>query len=1260
MMPKKSGQLERPTERLGKTRNPTKPIASSSPETTSNPKPLRVPVVGIGASAGGLEAFRELLEALPSDTGMAFVLVTHLSKTYKSMLSELLSKATKMPVAEIAGETPVQPNHIYVIPPNAVLTMVDGRVSLTRPQGELRQPGVIDTFFLSLAQDLKSQAIGVVLSGTGRDGTLGLAAIKAEGGIAFAQDQGSAQYGDMPRSASAQFGLSDFVLPPKQIALELARIAGHHYVRSATPEEAEPESRFAGIFRCVKRVTGVDFAQYKPATIQRRILRRMALHNMEDAPAYLKRLQADRAEVDALYQDLLINVTSFFRDPATFEYLQNHVLPEILKNHRGNLPVRVWVPGCATGEEAYSIAMLLTEALEQSRATQVQIFATDISKPAIQTAREGRYAQTLTADISAGRLGRFFVKSDRIYQVVKPIRDLCVFALQDVAKDPPFSKMDLIVCRNLLIYLGVPLQKKVLAVFHYALKPNGYLMLGTSEAVEAASGMFRQVDKKHKLFSKLPSSTLPPFDFVRVEKVEEMVGGRSHTFAVSSATDLTAEADQIVLSTFSPPGVVINSSFEILQFRGHTGPFLQPPIGQATLNLFKMAREGLALDLRAALHRAKQLGGPVRKAGVRVESGSGIKKVTLQVIPIVDKSAVDSAGGSSKDPSYLVLFDANERTSGVKAPAGKRSGKTKSSAAEREMAALRGELTGTQEDLRSIIEEQDATNEELRAANEEILSSNEELQSTNEELETSKEELQASNEELQTVNDELQQRTMSLAEAEERYHQLFELSPLPMWVRQPHGGFLAVNAAARELYGYTESEFLAMPFEKLVPGGEASQPVEDSGKPLLERHVRKSGPPIYAEVRSREIQFGSKPAWLVLATDISERTALEEQLRQSQKMEAIGRLAGGIAHDFNNLLTVILGYASAAQKKLDAKSPVHRLLSEIQGSAEYAAALTGQLLAFSRKQLVEHRMLDLNQAVRGMKEILNRLLGEDIVLALKISTEPCPVKADLGQLSQVIMNLAVNARDAMPKGGCLTIETKTMLRKSEDMGKWKVRPPGRYCLLIVSDNGAGMDADIQSHIFEPFFTTKEVGKGTGLGLSTVYGIVAQHDGWIDVDSEPGRGAAFRIYFPASEGILQGKAPAGGVSRGQASGTILLVEDQAALRLMGEALLMEAGYRVLSAASGRAALELAEKYAGPIDMLVTDVVMPEMNGPELAGHLSRTRPGLMVLYVSGYTDHAMLQGGGIESGTAFLQKPFLLDALRTKVDELLRARNISKG
>jgi nitrogen-specific signal transduction histidine kinase/CheY-like chemotaxis protein len=398
----------------------------------------------------------------------------------------------------------------------------------------------------------------------------------------------------------------------------------------------------------------------------------------------------------------------------------------------------------------------------------------------------------------------------------------------------------------------------------------------------------------------------------------------------------------------------------------------------------------------------------------------------------------------------------------------------------------------------------------------------------------------------------------------------------------------------------------------------------------------------------------------VLATDISERTALEEQLRQSQKMEAIGRLAGGIAHDFNNLLTVILGYASAAQKKLDAKSPVHRLLSEIQGSAEYAAALTGQLLAFSRKQLVEHRMLDLNQAVRGMKEILNRLLGEDIVLALKISTEPCPVKADLGQLSQVIMNLAVNARDAMPKGGCLTIETKTMLRKSEDMGKWKVRPPGRYCLLIVSDNGAGMDADIQSHIFEPFFTTKEVGKGTGLGLSTVYGIVAQHDGWIDVDSEPGRGAAFRIYFPASEGILQEKAPAGGEPRGQASGTILLVEDQAALRLMGEALLMEAGYRVLSAASGRAALELAEKYAGPIDMLVTDVVMPEMNGPELAGHLSRTRPGLMVLYVSGYTDHAMLQGGGIESGTAFLQKPFLLDALRTKVDELLRARNISKG
>ena len=521
--------------------------------------------------------------------------------------------------------------------------------------------------------------------------------------------------------------------------------------------------------------------------------------------------------------------------------------------------------------------------------------------------------------------------------------------------------------------------------------------------------------------------------------------------------------------------------------------------------------------------------------------------------------------------------------------------------------------------------------------------------------------LQAANEEVLRLNRGLEarveERTAELAEAEHRYRQLFEMNPLPMWVREPNGGrFLAVNRAATELYGYSEAEFLAMTVNQLVLSGN-TPPDPEEGKPVLQRHARKSGAPIFAEVRFRQMRFGSEQAWLALSTDITERKVLEEQLRHSQKMEAIGRLAGGIAHDFNNLLTVILGYATAAQRKLDAADPVGRSIREVQRAAEHAAALTGQLLAFSRKQVTQPRILDLNAEVRGMTDILHRLLGEDIQLSVRTDGEPCLVEADAGQLSQIILNLAVNARDAMPQGGRLTIETGSVWREPEDAGDGNVRPAGRYCRLSVSDTGLGIDPEIQPHIFEPFFTTKDPGTGTGLGLSTVYGIVVQHNGWIDVQSEPGHGTTFRIYCPAVASTLQEPAPTAAAEPGnRETATILLVEDQAALRLLAEDLLIEAGHRVLPAANGRAALELAERHNGPIDMLVTDVVMPEMNGPDLAEQLALQRPGLVVLYVSGYTDHALLDRGAVASAAGFLHKPFPPDALPAKVEELLRSRS----
>jgi two-component system, chemotaxis family, CheB/CheR fusion protein len=736
----------------------TSPARPAKPARSADPPPRRVPVVGIGASAGGLEAFRELLEALPDDTGMAFVLVSHLSRTHESMLSELLSKATRMPVSEVRGETPVHANHVYVIPPSATLSIEDGDLIAQPIRTTNRPVMVIDGFFRSLAEHRKSQAIGVVLSGTGTDGTLGLASIRAEGGIAFAQDQKTAKYGDMPRSASAQFGSADFVLPPAQIAQELARVASHPYVRQSRPEEESeprtPESTLAAIFSLVKAASGVDFTEYKAPTIRRRISRRMVLNKTKTLGGYLKRLQSNPAEVEALYQDLLINVTCFFRDPETWEFLKSEIIPkiipEVLNHRKSDQPIRIWVPGCATGEEAYSIAMLLLESLPPTGRPQVQIFASDVSKHAVQAARDGVYAENIVADVSPERLARFFLKFNDGYQVSKHVRDLCIFAVQDVAIDPPFSKMDLISCRNLLIYLDVPLQKKVLATFHYALNPGGYLLLGNSETVGAGSEMFAQIDKKHKLYSRLSTSARPHFEL----KPAEPAITRKQGFFARPAVDVGKEADRIVLSQYSPPGVLINAQFDVIQFRGRTGPFLEPPPGQASLNLLKMAREALAIELRAVVLQAKKTGAAVQKSGVRVRGDSGVTEVNLEVTPIQDNSTGEAY--------YLVLFRTLERHP-ARSKAGPRAAKGRGSEAQREIAALRSELAATQQDLHTIIEEQEATNEELQSANEEILSSNEELQSTNEELETAKEELQATNEELTTVNEEMQNRNAELA-----------------------------------------------------------------------------------------------------------------------------------------------------------------------------------------------------------------------------------------------------------------------------------------------------------------------------------------------------------------------------------------------------------------------------------------------------------------------------------------------------------------
>lgn len=738
-----------------------KRAASHRTERLAADRTRATPIVGIGASAGGLEAFTQLLQALPGNTGMAFVLIQHLDPEHESILTELLGKATAMPVHQVRDGILVKANEVYVIPPNANMAVLHGRLSLL-PRTEIHgQHMAIDHFFRSLADDQKSQAVGVVLSGTATDGTLGLDAIKAAGGVTFAQDSESAKFDGMPRSAIAA-GAVDLVLPPEQIAAELARLGKHTYLRTAptVPSEAllpGGENDLMQAFVLLRAATGIDFTSYKRTTIQRRIARRMLLQKVDNLGQYVRYLQHHPAEVKLLSQDLLIKVTSFFRDARTFEVLQKTVFPRLLQEQAPETPVRIWVPGCSTGEEAYSLAISLLEYLQaKSEHRVVQIFGTDVDEAVIDKARSGIYPKNIALDVSPERLRRFFVKTDDGYRVSKTVREMCVFARQDVTRDPPFSKVDLISCRNLFIYFTSELQNKVLPTFHYALQPGGYLLLGSSEGIGGFADLFSLVDKKFKLYVKKSNSRRAALDVghgdsraVRTERAKPYVEPGA------SGWDPVKESDRLVLSKYGPAGVVVNADLDIVQYRGHTAAFLEPATGAPSLNVLKMVRGGLFVALRAALQKAKKTKRPVRQTDVPVSFDKAERQITLQVIPL---QPPDGSGVLS----YLILFEEPGHEANAAAPVGASTRPVPPAADARQSDRLRQELAATREYLEALLDEQAKANEDLRAANEEIQSANEELQSTNEELETAKEELQSINEEMMTVNQELQDRNLDL------------------------------------------------------------------------------------------------------------------------------------------------------------------------------------------------------------------------------------------------------------------------------------------------------------------------------------------------------------------------------------------------------------------------------------------------------------------------------------------------------------------
>jgi two-component system, chemotaxis family, CheB/CheR fusion protein len=711
------------------------------------------PIVGIGASAGGLEALEGLFAHMPPDSNIAFVIIQHLSPKYKSVMDSLLQKHTTMTVREVMEGMVIEPNCVYLNPPDHNVVIMSQTFHLVTP---IKTHGInlpIDCFFRALAEEQAEKAICIILSGTGADGTLGLKAIKGAGGMTMVQAEPS--YDGMPRSA-INTGQVDFVLPVDKIPDALLKYVRHPYIKQPTEIET-PEEQFQQhlqkIFFLIRSGTGHDFSNYKQNTIRRRIERRLAVHRIDKIEDYVHYLQQTPTEVEALFKDLLIGVTSFFRDPEAFEILQKDTLLDLVKNKGPNSPIRIWVVGCATGEEAFSIAMLISETLDElKKHSEVQIFASDLDHEAIDYARMAIYQESIAADVSLERLTRFFIKEDNTYKLKKQIREMVVFTQQNLINDPPFSRLDMVSCRNLLIYMDQPLQKKLLPLFHYTLNQNGILFLGSSESIGELTDYFSVIDSKWKIFKRnevmldklINYPNIPFFDgYSAKHHLQEKT--------VGNGINLRSLVEKIVLDDYTLPCVLVNDKHEVLYFVGHTDNYLKTPTGEPSFNVLKMAREGLQHKLSAALHRVTKQQKTITYEGVQVRKNGDIQTINLLVRPLT--------GNHLPHGLTMVIFENQTPTQkGVRH-------KTADIEPDPQISSLEQELQSTREYLQTTIEELETSNEELKSTNEELQSVNEELQSSNEELKTSKEELQSTNEELTTVNAELQSKVDELSQA---------------------------------------------------------------------------------------------------------------------------------------------------------------------------------------------------------------------------------------------------------------------------------------------------------------------------------------------------------------------------------------------------------------------------------------------------------------------------------------------------------------
>ena len=1116
------------------------PVAQANAEAATS----IFPIVGIGASAGGLKAVSTLLAEVGTDTGMAFVVIQHLDPMQESHLVTLLRRSTKLPVDEAVDGGVVRPNHVFVITPNTNLRIERGILRLSVRDPASRPTFSIDHFLRSLAVDQPANAIGVILSGTGTDGTLGIAAIKAAGGITFAQDE-SAEHAGMPLNAIGH-GHIDFVLTATEIAKQLGKISRFGFPRippsvpmsNTTPRKdtaqeifplppPEDPAHYELIIGLLHTATGIDFTHYRSTTILRRTMRRMAMLHQSTLAEYAHYLSAKPDEITALARDILINVTSFYRDPAVFELLKSAVFPGLMKDRATDLPLRLWVVGCSTGQEVYSIAIELIEHLAHGPVRpQVQIFATDISDWALAKARLGWYPESLAEEIPQDRLARYFTKEANGFRIIKTIRDLCVFAKHDITADIPFSRIDLISCRNVLIYLGTVLQRRVFQSFHVSLKPSGFLLLGSSESLGRAANLFETIDEKYRLYrainsrSSLVSSLIPP-----IRSGDPAMPPQPQPVAIV-VSDIQRAADKLVLGRFVPAGVLISENMEIIQYRGRTYPYLEPAQGEASLNLLTMVPFGVAEALRAALSEAKQLNQPVRREHIAHRREDAFREIAFEIIPITLPA--------TNHRSFLVLFQEQEQAAlpGVSAlPGASTLAATTVSVStpeQRELIQLRNELAAASIYVQSLVEQNHALAEQLTGAEEESQSTSEEFRSTNEELQTAKEEVESSNEELVTINDELRAANDELSKAssilrtsgeftsaivESMRHSLLVLDS-KLRVESANQAFCddfhvtSQDSIGQLVYEMGNGEWNIPELRRLLENILPNHSVFDDFE--VTHTFRHIGTRTML-LNARSLKGGDAgPGRIVLViADVTDQARLSKALQEvsndlKRSNNELDQFAAVASHDLQEPLRMITSYISLLQHKYEPlfDDKARQYIGFVEDGAKRMAVMIKAILAYSQ---LGHKVTDLSNidssiALKNAVRDLQMKIEESHATIVEGALPR--VQANKGQLTQLFQNLLSNAMKFRSPQRLPVIQVSVVESESE----WT---------FALADNGIGMEEKNCSKIFQLFqrvHSDRHV-DGCGIGLATCKKIAEHHGGRIWVESQWDVGSTFFFTLP---------------------------------------------------------------------------------------------------------------------------------------------------